>query len=551
MGAIAVAGELQPRIVGGTLASADDWPFMAALMQSDVAYPMRITSGSIAVNVQTFSGALPRPANGVLMDCGLASAPCTGAQDKICLIERGGNLFSEKVENCALGGGVGAVIFNDVFDELGGTIVGSTVAIPAVAASRAEGLTLRGAVGQTFALAYNDTNGGARGFCGGTYLGDGWVLTAAHCLEDFEANTLFAVIGGGDLTAQLHTSTRATALHIHPQYSTQALENDIGLVRLSLAPPGVATISLADAALPDARISIEAMATVIGRGTTEPLAPQEDSATPTLSELLQVDVPLVRQEVCQAAYANAGLGPTNPVTANMFCAGFAEGGKDSCTGDSGGPLIVQNNGQWLQAGIVSWSLGCAQPNYYGVYTRVPSYLNYIADVRAAASGGGTSGGGGALGWLAMIALSGAGAVRSRVRGNQRLASLRGVVLIGLVALLTGCAQTLLSEEASPTTMESRIETLFAYRVLDDALEITVASTGCTRQEHFDLVIEAHDRMCEVTVMRNRLDPCRRALMPATFTLPLARPQACRDREIVVLNPMRAAETMLPRPTDQR
>jgi secreted trypsin-like serine protease len=37
----------------------------------------------------------------------------------------------------------------------------------------------------------------------------------------------------------------------------------------------------------------------------------------------------------------------------MICAGQAA--KDSCSGDSGGPLIV-NEGRWTQVGIVSWGI---------------------------------------------------------------------------------------------------------------------------------------------------------------------------------------------------
>jgi len=56
----------------------------------------------------------------------------------------------------------------------------------------------------------------------------------------------------------------------------------------------------------------------------------------------------------------------------MICAG--EGGKDSCQGDSGGPMMCERDGMNYLCGIVSWGLGCARPNYPGVYTEV-SYFH--------------------------------------------------------------------------------------------------------------------------------------------------------------------------------
>ncbi|CAH8599045.1 unnamed protein product [Schistosoma margrebowiei] len=99
--------------------------------------------------------------------------------------------------------------------------------------------------------------------------------------------------------------------------------------------------------------------------------------------LKHVGVPIVPNDQCTMNYATLRNGP-NPIDvtieSNVICAGHADGGRDACQFDSGGPLMCQINKQWIVSGIISFGYGCGKAGYPGVYTRVSDYVPWIKGI---------------------------------------------------------------------------------------------------------------------------------------------------------------------------
>ena len=95
---------------------------------------------------------------------------------------------------------------------------------------------------------------------------------------------------------------------------------------------------------------------------------------------MHVNVPVQRNEQCRSQYSTAG----RVILDKQMCAGGVEG-KDSCTGDSGGPLMAVDSSpgetlRYFVTGIVSYGpRDCGTRGWPGVYTRVGSYAKWILD----------------------------------------------------------------------------------------------------------------------------------------------------------------------------
>ncbi|CAF4928483.1 unnamed protein product [Pieris macdunnoughi] len=204
---------------------------------------------------------------------------------------------------------------------------------------------------------------GRQSVCGSSLISSTRLVTAAHCWTDGRVQASFiTVILGSIRLFSGGTRIDTKDVESHSGYNTQNLNNDVAIISVepvqfsnSISPIKLATGS---------NLYVGVFATAAGFGKTSDWS----SVSQTQN---QVSLQVITNQACASTYGNS------VVVSSTICIS-GSGGRSTCGGDSGGPLIIGSGDDRELIGIVSFgsSRGC-QWGFPAGFARVTSFASWI------------------------------------------------------------------------------------------------------------------------------------------------------------------------------
>ncbi len=223
--------------------------------------------------------------------------------------------------------------------------------------------------------------------CGGAYIGDGFVLTAAHCIPD-DVSEMRIRLGSRNI-AHGGQTFKVRSLVQHKRGNARARRVDLAVIQLKASAEDLRKLGNNLQEVPLAtdrnpRFVDASGLTVTGWGFQKARLPGQtgwlaaDGTRQTqpdrLSQLVldQVDMAECRARSEYSAY----------LSRDILCLRGAIRGGDSCSGDSGGPVTSRSASGRRLVGIVSSGIGCAFEDLPAVYVKVAQHTGWIDRAKA-------------------------------------------------------------------------------------------------------------------------------------------------------------------------